>query len=538
MNTRPPIIQTILILVICALSLFPCFCCADQVELKDGTLFHATLKRSAEGFHYFTIPVSSVTRVSYGDLQDTLYLAGGGNIPAKITGLINDLYYFKLPRENVAQVSHGNLPSPGPDTGENDAFSTGLILKLSGSNTIGAKLAPKLARAYLASIGANNIQAFEEDALETIVQGKAQGKTVSVRIRAHGSSTAFTDLAAGNCDIGMASRKIKPDEVRKLSGLGEMESQDCEHVLGIDGIAVIVNKSNFVFKIDKSTLKGIFTGKIDNWARADGQPGKPNIYARDQKSGTFDSFRHLVLEGASLASSAKRFEDSVMLANAVAGDQNGIGFVGLPYVNNTKALAISDGGNPVAPDKFTIATEDYPLSRRLYLYTPRHPKNPHVKRFSEFALSASGQDIVDETGFVGLNLEAARPAVADSLTPAYKKAIQGLERVSTNFRFRISSYNLDNRALRDLKRIADMLRKPEFQGKSIYLFGFTDSTGPCEMNQTLSVRRASTVRRALINQGVNVPRENVKGFGETNPVASNRTAEGRERNRRVEVWIR
>jgi len=54
----------------------------------------------------------------------------------------------------------------------------------------------------------------------------------------------FTALADGSCDIGMASRRIKPDEVAKLAQLGDMTSTGDEHVLGLDGIAVVVNASN------------------------------------------------------------------------------------------------------------------------------------------------------------------------------------------------------------------------------------------------------------------------------------------------------
>jgi phosphate transport system substrate-binding protein len=72
---------------------------------------------------------------------------------------------------------------------------------------------------------------------------------------------------------------------------------------------------------------------------------------------------------------------------------------GLPYVLAAKALAVSDGAEPIPPDPFTIATEDYPLSRRLYLYTPANASK-EVERFIEFALGEAGQKIVEQNGFV------------------------------------------------------------------------------------------------------------------------------------------
>ena len=125
------------------------------------------------------------------------------------------------------------------------------------------------------------------------------------------------------------------------------------------------------------------------------------IYARDNKSGTFDTFKTLVLGAKALAPGATRFEDSNTLSEAVAGDRNGIGFIGLPYVHGAKALAVSEeGARALQATRLTVATEDYPLSRRLYLYTPANPTNRFTRKFIEFALSKQGQDVVGNSGFV------------------------------------------------------------------------------------------------------------------------------------------
>ena len=67
--------------------------------------------------------------------------------------------------------------------------------------------------------------------------------------------------------------------------------------------------------------------------------------------------------------------------------------------------------------------------------------------------------------------------------------------------------------------------------------GFTDSTGSVEYNQRLSERRAEAVRNVLAGQGIDPRRLMIRGYGVEYPVASNETAEGRQRNRRVEVII-
>jgi len=67
--------------------------------------------------------------------------------------------------------------------------------------------------------------------------------------------------------------------------------------------------------------------------------------------------------------------------------------------------------------------------------------------------------------------------------------------------------------------------------------GYTDSTGSAEFNQSLSEKRADGVRDYLINQGIDDGTLSATGFGMNNPVADNRTSEGRQKNRRVEIVV-
>ncbi len=67
--------------------------------------------------------------------------------------------------------------------------------------------------------------------------------------------------------------------------------------------------------------------------------------------------------------------------------------------------------------------------------------------------------------------------------------------------------------------------------------GHTDNTGSAELNQTLSEQRADTVREYLIGQGLDAGLLSAKGFGMNTPVADNNTAEGRQKNRRVEIIV-
>ena len=77
----------------------------------------------------------------------------------------------------------------------------------------------------------------------------------------------------------------------------------------------------------------------------------------------------------------------------------------------------------------------------------------------------------------------------------------------------------------------------EYPTRKALIEGFTDSTGTVDYNQRLSERRAEAVRNAIAARGVDSSRLMTRGYGVAFPVASNETAEGRQRNRRVEVII-
>lgn len=91
-------------------------------------------------------------------------------------------------------------------------------------------------------------------------------------------------------------------------------------------------------------------------------------------------------------------------------------------------------------------------------------------------------------------------------------------------------------ANQSLAEAADVLVK--YPDTYVTVEGHTDSTGSHEHNQSLSERRAMRVRDILAGNGVPMGRLSVRGYGETDPIADNATAEGRQRNRRVQLEIR
>lgn len=102
--------------------------------------------------------------------------------------------------------------------------------------------------------------------------------------------------------------------------------------------------------------------------------------------------------------------------------------------------------------------------------------------------------------------------------------------------FQTNKYDLNEASKNDLQKFAAVLKN--HQECSVDIQGYTDSTGSDAINNPLSMNRAQSVSHYLTSCGVPSSQfKNVSGFGSSNPVATNETAEGRKQNRRVEVYL-
>jgi outer membrane protein OmpA-like peptidoglycan-associated protein len=114
-----------------------------------------------------------------------------------------------------------------------------------------------------------------------------------------------------------------------------------------------------------------------------------------------------------------------------------------------------------------------------------------------------------------------------------KQTKRGMVVVLQDVLFDVGKADLKSGSKSRLEKLASVLQNhPE---RKLQIEGYTDSTGSDELNQTLSEQRAQAVKDALAGLGVTADRIDAKGFGEAKPVASNKTAAGRQQNRRVEV---
>jgi len=413
------------------------------------------------------------------------------------------------------------------------------LFRVHGSNTVGEKLTPRLVESYLMALGATDIKTEQgKTPTEKAVSAQLNGRIEFIEIHAHGSSTAFTDLSQGMAELGMSSRRIKEQERELLLGKnGDLTEAGAEHIIGLDGLAIITHSNNPVGQLSIPQLVKIFSGEITNWSAVGGKDLPISLYARDENSGTWDSFKSMVLDPAAvtLAQASKRFESSTELSDSVAKDEGAIGFIGLPYVRRAKLLAISTTktSKAILPTHFTVSTEDYPLSRRLYFYLPQKNINTDAEDFVKFSATERGQGIVEDIGLVSQNIKTGQPFSNNFYPEEMRSLTIRSQRLSINFRFKDGSDELDTKSITDLDRLVKYveINSP----KRVQLFGFSDSEGDKNQNTELSLRRAKVVEQHLIARGI-YPLV-ARGMGEEAPLASSKSEEGRRMNRRVEVWI-
>lgn len=222
-----------------------------------------------------------------------------------------------------------------------------------------------------------------------------------VQVNGGGSGTGIAALINGSADMAMASRPMKADEKQKAAQ--SRGSEVTEHPIALDGLGVFVNNASPVQHLTIAQIKDIFQGKTKNWSEVGGPNAPVILYGRESSSGTYDYFREHVLAKGDFAPQVQTLQGTAAIINAVGRDKNGIGYGGIAYAKDVRALAIqAEGAQPVAPSETTVANGTYPLSRKLFFYFPSASPE-RVKKFAEWALTPEAQALVTKVGYFPLN---------------------------------------------------------------------------------------------------------------------------------------
>ncbi|MHA4894386.1 OmpA family protein [Pedobacter sp. PWIIR3] len=133
----------------------------------------------------------------------------------------------------------------------------------------------------------------------------------------------------------------------------------------------------------------------------------------------------------------------------------------------------------------------------------------------------------------GCPLKAPAPVVTEKviITEADRKVVADAIK---NLEFDLGKATIRSKSYSTLNRVAALLMEKNF---SLKLAGHTDNTGSDALNMRLSKDRAESVRSYLVSQGANASRIEATGYGEEQPIATNKTAAGRQKNRRVEFTL-
>jgi phosphate transport system substrate-binding protein len=438
-------------------------------------------------------------------------------------------------------------------------------LAIAGSATIGERLMPALIEGYAASSGLKATRLVGTNPVELRYRlSDPAGREVGlVELRRPGTDQAFAELERKTAHLGMASRQARPDELARLrtAGLGDLRTAGRESVLALDGLVAIVSSQNSAVSISIDNLAKIFAGTLTDWSELGLPAASITPIAPKAGTGTLEVFERMVLapRGIAMAASVTR-ADAGAIAEAVARDSQAIGIVPISSQGNAKLVNIEAScGLVTRPSVFALKTEEYPLSRRLYLYSaPAPAPSLNLQRgLLQFALSPAAQPIIRDADFVD-QLAERLPFDAQTSRVAYALSAQnedfdlelmkqlitelnGAERLSITFRFLPGAITLDARAQQDVGRLRALMESPELRGRQLVLAGFADAQGRFDQNLLLAQRRVAAVQRAL---GPTADRTGeraaaiVRAYGELAPVACNDTDAGRALNRRVEIWLK
>ena len=257
-------------------------------------------------------------------------------------------------------------PAPAPA-----ASNSGKVV-IKGSNTIGEELGPRLIAEY-----------------------KKDHPAADFALETKGTGYGFAALMAGQCDLAAASRPPIKDELELAEARG---FQFNDYTIGAYSVAVVVNANAPVKDLTRDQVRDIFTGVITNW-NALGGPDLPiHICIRDPISGTYLGFRELALENKPYGHGMKTFTSYQGIAQAVAQEAAGIGYVSLDLASQPGVKAVSIGG--VAPTTAAVNDGKYPYARKLQFYTRKGSDTGPAVEFVQFVQSAKGQEVLKQMGYV------------------------------------------------------------------------------------------------------------------------------------------
>lgn len=212
---------------------------------------------------------------------------------------------------------------------------------------------------------------------------------ITVTAEFTGSSAGIEAVLAGGTDIGNSSRALKEEE----KSLGAVE-----HIVAIDGIAVVTDPANTVTELTAEELIGIYTGEIRSWSEVGGLEEAIVVIGREAGSGTRGAFEELLgVEDA--CAYANEMDSTGAVMAKVASTPGAIGYVSLDVVDDTVTALSLDGTEPTEEN---IKAGSYRLSRPFVMATKGEleEQSEAVQEFFRFLESPEGEEIIRGVGLI------------------------------------------------------------------------------------------------------------------------------------------
>ena len=214
-----------------------------------------------------------------------------------------------------------------------------------------------------------------------------ENSAVKVTYNPTGSGSGIKAVQAGSCDIGLASRYLKPEEATDLNGT----------VVAIDGIAMIVNKENPVKDLTIEQIAALYKGEITNWSEVGGADAPVVLIGREAASGTRDGFESIT-DTEDACKYNQELTSTGDVVQTVSSNPNAIGYASLASVKDTVKLISVEG---VTPSTKTIQDGSYKIQRNFVMVTKKNAElSPAAKSFFEFATSSAADEWIIEAGAV------------------------------------------------------------------------------------------------------------------------------------------
>lgn len=217
----------------------------------------------------------------------------------------------------------------------------------------------------------------------------ANNNEITAQAEFTGSGAGIEAVSAGTVDIGNASRALKEEE--KAKGI-------VENIVAIDGIGVVVDKTNTITDITKEDLAKIYKGETTNWKELGGNDQPIIVIGREAGSGTRGAFEEL-LEIADVCKYAQEIDSTGAVLAKVASTPGAIGYISVDIIDDT---VITLKLNGVEPTTENIKAGSYELSRPFVMATKGaiSEQKEEVQKYFEFIDSEEGQKVIEKVGLI------------------------------------------------------------------------------------------------------------------------------------------